>query len=277
MQAAAGLLAVLPATALAAQPTPWQMWSQPAATPTMARIDDLHGFLTWIMVGITVLVMGLLGFAMWRFHHRRNPVPSQRTHNTPLEIVWTVIPIAILLVVAVPSFNLLYYMDRTTEADMTVKVVGHQWYWSYEYPDHGGFGFTSFMKYPEELAPDEPRLLAVDQPLVLPVGVTVRLLLTASDVIHSWAVPALGVKSDTVPGRISETWVRIEAPGVYYGQCSELCGVNHGFMPIEVRAVPRDDFETWVESARAEFAHAAPPVPAAPAPGGPPPVALAAR
>jgi cytochrome c oxidase subunit 2 len=264
-----GLVALRPAAAWADQPTPWQMWSQPAATPTMARIDDLHVYLTWIMVGICVLVIGLLAFVMWRFHHSRNPVPSTRAHNTPLEIVWTLIPIAILVAVAVPSFNLLYYMDRTAEADMTVKVVGHQWYWSYEYPDHGGFGFASFMKYPEELEPGEPNLLAVDQPLVLPVGATVRVLLTASDVIHSWAVPALGVKTDTVPGRISETWVRIERPGVYYGQCSELCGVNHGFMPIEVRAVPPEAFETWLVAAQAEFA-AAPP-------GAAPPVALATR
>jgi cytochrome c oxidase subunit 2 len=236
--------------ALAAQPQPWQMWAQPAASPTMAKIDDLHIYLTLIMVGICLLVFALLFYVIRRFHHTRNPVASKRAHNTPLEIVWTLIPVAILVAVATPSFNLLYYMDRTAEADMTVKVIGHQWYWSYEYPDHGGVALDSFMKFDEELEPGDPRLLAVDEPMRVPVGATVRLLLTADDVIHSWAVPALGIKSDTVPGRLAETWMRIEEPGVYYGQCSELCGVNHGFMPIEVRALPQAEFDAWIEETR---------------------------
>ncbi|MQX35017.1 cytochrome c oxidase subunit II [Roseospira navarrensis] len=236
--------------ALAAQPQPWQMWAQPAASPTMAKIDNLHIYLTLIMVGICLLVFALLFYVIRRFHHSRNPVASKRTHNTPLEIVWTLIPVLILVAVAFPSFRLLYFMDRTTEADMTVKVIGHQWYWSYEYSDHGGIAFDSFMKFDEELEPGEPRLLAVDEPLRVPVGANIRLLLTADDVLHSWAVPALGVKQDTVPGRLVESWMRIDEPGVYYGQCSELCGVNHAFMPIEVRALPQAAFDAWIEETR---------------------------
>lgn len=255
--------ALAPSEALAAQPTPWQIWSQAAATPTMERIDALTLYLNVLMVVIVILVTALIVFVLWRFHHRRHPVASKRGHNTVLEIGWTLAPIAILLTVAGPSLRLLYFMDQTTEADMTVKVIGHQWYWSYEYPDHGGFGFDSFMKWEGELAPDEPRLLAVDQPMVVPAGATVRLLLTSTDVIHSWGVPSLGIKTDTVPGRISETWFRTKEPGIYYGQCYELCGVNHGFMPIEVRAVPPEDFERWVEETRAAFAPTLPDDPTA--------------
>ncbi|KAA5606060.1 cytochrome c oxidase subunit II [Roseospira marina] len=250
------------AAALAAQPEPWQMWSQPAATPTMHLITDLHAYLNWLMLGVCVAVMGALGFVLWRFHHSRNPEPSTWSHNTPLEVAWTLIPVAILVAVAMPSFKLLYFMDSTEEADFTVKVIGHQWYWSYEYPDHGNFTFDSWMKYPEELEGDEPRLLAVDEHVVVPVGATVRLLFTSDDVIHSWAVPALGIKNDSIPGRISESWMQIEQPGTYYGQCSELCGVNHGFMPIAVRAVPDEEFQAWLADAQENFARVDPPPPA---------------
>jgi len=247
-------VSLLSGAARADQPEPWQMWSQPAATPTMALIEDLHLYLNGLMLAVCVVVMGLLVFVMWRFHHTRNPTPSTRAHHTPLEVLWTLIPVAILVAVAVPSFKLLYVMDRTEAADFTVKVIGHQWYWSYEYPDHGNFAFDSWMKYPDELEPDEPRLLAVDEAVVVPVGATVRLLFTSDDVIHSWAVPAFGIKTDAVPGRISESWMRVDRAGTYYGQCSELCGVNHGFMPIAVRAVPPEVFQAWVADAQARFA-----------------------
>lgn len=244
------------ASAAKGQPEPWQVWTQDAASPVMERIASLNDFITWIIVGIVLLVMFLLGYVILRFNARRNPVPAKFSHNQMLEFAWTAVPIVILVIIAIPSFQLLYYMDKTQEADMTIKVVGHQWYWSYEYPDHGNFMFDSFMKYPEDLEPDEPRLLAVDNEVVLPVDTNVRILLTSTDVIHAWAVPSLGVKTDTVPGRVNETWVRIEEPGMYYGQCSELCGVNHGFMPIAVRAVSKEEFQAWVTEAQEMYAKA---------------------
>ncbi len=247
-------VAVLPMAALAGQPEPWQIWHQDPATPVMDQIESLHGFLVWISTAIVLLVMALLGYVMWRFNEKRNPVPARFSHNQLLEFGWTAIPVVILVIIAIPSFKLLYFMDRAQDADMTIKVTGHQWYWSYEYPDNGGFAFDSFMKYPDDLEPGEPRLLAVDNEVVLPVGTTVRVIMTSQDVIHSWAVPALGVKTDNVPGRLTETWLRIERPGVYYGQCSELCGVNHGFMPIAVRGVPAEEFEQWVAEAQERFA-----------------------
>lgn len=238
------------------EPTPWQMGFQDPASPVMERITDLNDYLTIIMVAVVLLVMGLLAFVIVRFNHRANPVPSKTTHNQALEIAWTAAPILILIAVAVPSFKLLYYMDRAQDADMTIKAVGHQWYWSYEYPDHGNFMFDSFMKYPDDLAEGEPRLLAVDNQVVVPVGKTVRILITSGDVIHSFAVPALGLKTDANPGRLNETWARVDRPGVYYGQCSELCGVNHGFMPIAIRAVPQDTFDAWVTEAQEQYAEA---------------------
>ncbi len=254
-------LAVLAATvaavpAAADQPTPWQTGFQEAASPVMVEIEWLYDYLTAIIVAIVVLVTGLLAYVIVRFNARRNPEPSKTTHNTTLEVVWTVIPILILITIAVPSFRLLYYMDRAQDAEMTLKVIGHQWYWSYEYPDHGGFTFDSVMVDEEDLAEGQPRLLAVDEEVVLPVDTTIRIIVSADDVIHSWAVPALGLKTDAVPGRLNETWVRIEREGVYYGQCTELCGINHGFMPVAVRAVSKQDFAAWVERAREEFAAA---------------------
>lgn len=238
------------------EPTPWQMGFQDPGSPVMERITALNDYLTIIMVAVVLLVMGLLAFVIVRFNHRANPVPSKTTHNQALEIAWTAAPILILIAVAVPSFKLLYFMDRTQDADMTIKAVGHQWYWSYEYPDHGNFMFDSFMKYPDDLAEGEPRLLAVDNQVVVPVGKTVRILITSGDVIHSFAVPALGLKTDANPGRLNETWARVDRPGVYYGQCSELCGVNHGFMPIAIRAVPQDTFDAWVTEAQEQYAEA---------------------
>lgn len=234
--------------------TPWQVDLQPAASPVAEQIQSFNAILFTMEALITLAVLGVMAFIIWRFNAKRNPVPTKRTHNTALEILWTVIPIVILVVIAFPSLRLLFFMDRTTEADMTIKVVGHQWYWSYEYPDHGDFTFDSVMIPDDELEPGQPRMLAVDNPVVVPVGVNVRVLLTSDDVIHSWAVPSLGLKTDTVPGRINETWVRVNEAGTYYGMCSELCGVNHGYMPVAVKAVSQAEFEIWSKNAKQEFA-----------------------
>lgn len=234
------------------QPQPWQMTFQAAASPVMERITSLHNYITVVMILVVVLVMALLAVVMVRFNARANPKPQTFSHNTVLEVAWTAIPVLILLVIAVPSFKLLYFMDRTNEADFTLKVTGHQWYWSYEYPDHN-LAFDSFMKDSSALEPQDPRLLAVDNEVVIPVGATVRVLMTSQDVIHAWAVPALGVKTDSMPGRLNETWIRADRAGTYYGQCSELCGVNHGFMPIAVRAVSAEEFKSWVEKTQARL------------------------
>lgn len=244
-------LAVLAGPAAAGQPEPWQMNMQDPASPVMAQIYDLHNYITIIMIGVVLLVMGLLGYCIFRFNAKKNPTPSKTSHNTLLEIAWTAIPVLILVAIAVPSFRLLYFMDRTQEADMTLKVIGHQWYWSFEYPDHGNVAIDSFMKYPEDLEEGEPRLLAVDTPLVLPEDTNIRVIVTSQDVLHSFAVPALGLKTDAVPGRLNETWVRVEEPGIYYGQCSELCGVNHGFMPAALKIVPKEEFEAWMSETQA--------------------------
>lgn len=251
--AALAVLCLAPVPAMAEQPLPWAIGFQRGASPTMEQITTLSTILNGIIVVIVILVTALVAYCAWRFNAKRNPVPATWSHNTKLEIAWTVIPVVILLMVAVPSFRLLYFMDRVQDADMTIKVVGHQWYWSYEYPDQD-FRFDSMMVAEEDLQPGQPRLLATDEPVVLPVDVPIRIILTSEDVIHAWAVPAFGIKTDTVPGRLNETWVRITKPGTYYGQCSELCGVLHGFMPIEVRAVPQEEFDQWVAEARTRFA-----------------------
>lgn len=235
------------------QPTPWQINFQAPVTPVMQQLKEFHELMLIIISAIGVFVILLVGFVMWRFRESKNKTPSTTSHNTMLEIVWTVIPVLILAVIAVPSFKLLYYMDSTPNADMTVKAIGHQWYWSYEYPDHGNFSFESYMVPDNELKEGQPRLLAVDNPVYVPVGKNIRLLTTAADVLHSWALPAFGVKKDCVPGRINETWFRADVPGIYYGQCSELCGPRHGFMPIEVHVVSEADFKAWVDNARKEY------------------------
>ena len=254
--AAAALLGAQAGGARAAVPQPWEMWMQPAATPVMERIREFHGLLMVIVVVIAVIVTGLMLYTIWRFSAKRNPVPQKTTHNTLLEMIWTVVPVIILVIIAVPSFKLLYYEDVVPKADLTIKAIGNQWYWSYEYPDNGKFGFDAVMVPTEELKPGQLRLLETDNEVVLPVDTTVRIIVTASDVLHSWAVPAFGVKIDAIPGRLNETWVRIEREGTYYGQCSELCGVGHAFMPIKVRAVSKETFAAWVKTAQKEFAAA---------------------
>ena len=249
-----GCVTVVGEASAAGMAEPWQVDLQTPASPVAEQIRSFNAILFSLEALITLVVLGLMGFIIWRFNAKRNPVPNKRTHNTALEILWTVVPILILVVVAFPSLRLLFFMDRTQDAEMTIKVVGHQWYWSYEYPDHGDFTFDSIMIPDDELKPGQPRLLAVDNPVVVPVGVNVRVLLTSDDVIHSWAVPSLGLKTDTVPGRTNETWVNVNEEGTYYGMCSELCGINHGYMPVAVKAVSKAEFDAWSKNAKQEFA-----------------------
>ena len=230
-----------------------------ALGPTIMReLTELHDLLLVIITLITLLVLGLLIYVVWRFGEKRNPNPSRTSHNTLVEILWTVVPVLILVVIAVPSFALLYHEDVIPEADMTIKATGHQWYWEYQYPDHGGFSFDSNIIEADDLKPGQKRLLEVDNRIVVPVNNTVRVIVTAAPdgVLHAWAMPAFGVKTDTLPGRLTESWVRIDREGVYYGQCSELCGVYHGFMPIAVEAVSKEAFRKWVETAKKKFARA---------------------
>ncbi|MDE3061394.1 MAG: cytochrome c oxidase subunit II, partial [Pseudomonadota bacterium] len=263
---------------------PWQLGFQTPVTPVMEKLYGMHDFLLVIIAAITALVLALLVFISLRFHRRFNPVPSKTTHNTRLEVIWTAIPILILVVIAIPSLRLHYYMEEHVNPDLTVKVTGYQWYWHYDYPDSGGFGFDSYIKKDGDLKPGDIRQLAVDNSLVVPVDATVRVLITGADVIHSWAVPSFGIKRDAVPGRLNETWFKAEKIGTFYGQCSQLCGVGHGFMPISVQVVSKDDFNAWVKqqqdkagikpAAQTEMNKALTPetnptVPAAPAPAAP--------
>ncbi len=232
---------------------PWQMGLQDAATPVMARVHAFHDLLMVIITGIVVFVAALMLYAAFRFRESRNPEPSGTSHNTLLEIAWTAIPVAILLVIAIPSFKLLYYQDQVVESELTVKAIGRQWYWSYAYPDHGNFEYNSLLKQDANLAEDEYRQLSVTKPLVLPAKTNVRIQITSSDVLHAFAVPAFGIKTDAVPGQLNETWARVKEPGMYYGQCSEICGTGHADMPIAVKVVPRPEFERWVETQQAKY------------------------
>ena len=236
------------------QPSPWQIGLQQSASPVMDNIIWFHDFLLYIITGIAGFVLVLLVVVMVRFNARTNPTPSRTTHNTLIEIAWTLIPIVILMFIAVPSFKLLFLQLNVPPADLTVKATGKQWYWSYGYPDNGQFEFDSLMLKEGERKEGQPRLLAVDNEMVVPVNKTVRVITTGSDVIHSFAVPSFGIKIDAVPGRINETWFTATREGVYYGQCSELCGKNHAFMPIAVRAVSEQAFSAWVEEAKKKYA-----------------------
>lgn len=249
-----GTLAI-PGTALAAQPHPWQTDFQAAATPLMEQITSFHNLLLIVITLISIFVLLLLVWVIVKFNARANPNPSRTTHNTTIEVLWTVIPVVILVVIAVPSFKLLYYSDVIPKADMTIKATGNQWYWNYEYPDHGKFSFDSNMVETKDLKPGQPRLLETDNRIVVPVGTVVRVQVAAADVLHAWAMPAFGVKVDAVPGRLNETWFGpVAKEGVYYGQCSELCGSRHGFMPIAVEVVSKEKFDAWVIKAKKEFA-----------------------
>ena len=235
-------------------PRNWQLGFEPAASPTMEQITDFHNLLLIVITLITIFVLGLLLYVMYRFSEKRNPNPSRTTHNTVVEVLWTVIPVVILVIIAIPSFKLLYYADRAEDAEMTIKAIGHQWYWSYEYPDDGNFTFDAFMVEEADLQDGQHRLLDTDNYVVLPINTKIRLLIAADDVLHSFALPAMGVKLDAVPGRINETWVEITREGTFYGQCSEICGSGHSYMPIAVKAVSKEDYAAWVETAKKEFA-----------------------
>ncbi|HZT18136.1 MAG TPA: cytochrome c oxidase subunit II [Dongiaceae bacterium] len=253
----AALLAFLGAGgAEAADPVPWETGFQPAATPVMRMIESFNTGLTVVIGLICLVVLGLLAYVIWRFNDRANPNPSRTTHNTVVEVVWTVVPILILVGIAIPSFKLLYFEGDIPKADLTIKAIGHQWYWSYEYPDNGNFTFDANLVADADLKPGQLRLLTTDNPLVVPAGATVRLQTTSTDVIHSWAIPSFGVKMDAFPGRLNETWFKVDEPGIYYGQCSELCGNGHGFMPIMVKAVSKADYDKWVAEAKTKFAKA---------------------
>jgi cytochrome c oxidase subunit 2 len=251
--AAAALLGF--GTELAAQPVDWQLGLQEAADERMTEIIRLHNFVLWIITAICLFVLGLLTWIMIRFNAKANPTPTATTHNTILEVMWTVVPVAILVVIAIPSFRLLYYQDVIPPADLTIKAIGKQWYWSYEYPDNGNFTFDALM-LADRVANErgEPRLLGTSNHVVVPVNKTVRILTTGADVIHAWAIPAFGVKMDAVPGRINQTWFRATREGKFYGECSELCGARHAYMPITVEVVSQERFDQWIEEARTRFA-----------------------
>jgi len=247
---------VLGGAALAAlgHPTPWQTGLQDAGSPVMENIIWFHHLLLIIIAIITGAVLALLISVMVRFNQRAHPTPSRTTHRTSLEVAWTVIPIAILVFIAVPSFRLLFLEQNIPSADVTVKATGKQWYWTYGYPDEGKFEFDSLMIQDKDLKPDQPRLLSVDNEMVVPVEKIVRVQVTGSDVIHSFAVPSFGVKIDAVPGRLNETWFKATKEGIYYGQCSELCGKNHAFMPIAVRVLNEQAFNAWLQDAKKKYA-----------------------
>lgn len=240
------LLFFCSATVWAAIPKPWEIGFQPAATPVMESLASMHNLLLGIIFTIGIFVTLLLGYTMWRFNEKRNSTPSKVSHNTFIEIVWTLVPVLVLVLIGVPSLKLLFFSDRIEDAEVTVKAIGRQWYWTYEFPDHN-IEFDSRMIADEDLQPGQLRLLEVDNPIVVPVGKAVRLLVTSDNVIHSFAVPAFGVKKDAVPGRLNETWFKVNKEGTYYGQCSELCGTKHGFMPIAVKVVSQEEFDTWLK------------------------------
>lgn len=242
------MLMTTPAFATLGQPVPGGIDLQEAASPVKEQMHWFHDSLLMpIISAIVLFVFVLLLIVIIRFNAKANPVPSKTSHNVMLEVIWTLVPVLILIVVAIPSMKLLYFVDRTHDAEMTVKVTGYQWYWGYEYPDNKIENFMSNMIADKDIKAGQVRLLETDAPLVLPVDTNVRILTTASDVIHSWAVPALGVKLDAIPGRLNETWVRIDKEGTFYGQCSQLCGQNHAFMPIQIRAVSKAAFAEWVK------------------------------
>src|SRR6476646_5653644 len=244
-------------TALAAtgQPEPWQLGLQKGATPVMDDIIWFHDFLLWVISAITVFVLALLVIVVVKFNARSNPTPSRTTHNTAIEVMWTVIPVLILVTIAVPSFRLLFYQLNMPKADVTVKATGKQWFWSYSYPD-SKFEFDSLLACDQErIKCEQPRLLAVDNEMVVPVNKVVHVLTTGAEVIHSFAVPAFGIKIDAIPGRINETWFKAEREGTYYGQCSELCGKDHAYMPIVVRVVNDKEYTAWIEQAKKKYAN----------------------
>ncbi len=249
-------------------PSRWAIALQPGFSPVKRDMIALNHLVLVIIVTITVFVAGLLAWVIWRYDARRHPVPSTMSHNTVVEVAWTIIPILILVAMAIPSFRLVYYEDKTDHPDLTVKVTGHQWYWEYTYPELKNLDFSSYIVPDDKLKPGQLRLLTVDNDLVLPVGKNIRLLETSGDVIHSFFIPSLGVQRYAIPGRTIETWVRIDKPGTYYGECNQVCGTNHSRMPIVVRGVAPEEFQAWVGQAQKQFAEAAPATPRSAPVGG---------
>ncbi len=231
-------------------PHPWEMGMQHSYGPIKERIIDLHNLVLAIITVITVFVAGLLVWVMVRYNARRNPVPSRTSHNTILEIAWTVIPVLILVVIAIPSFRLIYYQDRTPDPDMTIKVTAHQWYWEYQYPDQGNIDIESRIVHDEDLKPGQLRLLDVDNQLVIPVGKKIRILTNSTDVIHSFFIPSFGVQRYAIPGRTIETWMEADRIGTFYGECNQICGQDHSRMPISVKVVSEADFKAWTVEAK---------------------------
>jgi cytochrome c oxidase subunit 2 len=248
----------LAAVAWAEAPHPWQLGMQAPATPVKERLCAFHDELLVIIFCIAAFVMALQLYVILRFNHRRNPVPSHTSHNPVIEILWTVVPVLILVIIAIPSFKLMYYMDRVPNPDMTIKVTGHQWYWSYEYPDQKDLAFDSNIIQQADLKPDQKRLLDVDNPLVVPIHTNVRVLVTSTDVIHSWFIPSFGVQEYAIIGRLNESWFNVNHEGTYYGECNQICGINHAFMPIKIVALSKPAFAKWVTDAQKKFAGAQP-------------------
>lgn len=254
---AAGIMPVLAGCGIAfagvGQPSPWQMGFQQSVTPVMDNVVWFHDFLLWLITAIALFVLALLVIIVVRFNSKANPTPSRTTHHTLLEVAWTVIPVVILTAIAIPSFKLLFLQTTIPTADVTVKATGKQWYWSYAYPD-SKFEFDSIMLQDKDRKAGHPRLLAVDNEMVVPVNKVVRVQVIGAEVIHAFAVPSFGIKIDAVPGRLNETWFKATREGIYYGQCSELCGKDHAYMPIAVRVVNDKDYAAWLDQAKKRYA-----------------------
>ena len=261
--------------AQAAKPEPWQMDLQPPAGTIAEMATDLHNLLLVVITLISLFVLGLLVYVGIRFRASANPNPSKTSHNTVIEILWTVIPVVILVGIAVPSFRLLYYLDRTADTDMVIKVTGNQWYWNYEYPDDG-IAFDSYLVDEADLQEGQIRLLSVDNPMIVPENTRIKLLITGNDVMHSFFVPSLAVQVYAFIGRTNEVWIDVPTgKQTYYGQCNQICGINHAYMPIEVRSLPEAEYQQWLKSAREEFAMNTPSPAVTPATESTDPVVLA--
>ncbi len=239
---------------LASEPQPWQLGLQEPAGSIAEMADNLHNFLLIVITGISLFVLILLGYVCFRYREKANSKPSKTTHNTVIEILWTVIPVFILIAIAIPSFKLLYYLDKTKDTEMTIKITGNQWYWNYEYLDDK-ITFDSYIVEEENLKPNQPRMLTVDNPMVVPAGTKIKLLITGNDVMHSFFVPSLAVQTYSVIGQINEAWIDVPPTEKnYYGQCNQICGVNHAYMPIVIKALNKDNYKSWLEKAKQEFA-----------------------
>jgi len=236
-------------------PKDWQLGFSEPATELMSDVISFHSYILMpIITGISILVLALLLYIVYRYNSNRNHTASMTTHNTLIEVLWTVIPVILLIIIAIPSFRILYTAETIPKADLTIKAIGNQWYWSYEYPDYDDFSFDANMLQDDELSDPSLRLLETDTQIVVPVNKVVKLLITSNDVLHAWTIPAFAVKKDAVPGRLNETWFKAEKTGTYYGQCSELCGPKHAFMPINVKVVSQDEFDDWLNFAKEEYA-----------------------